>query len=117
MLLIWYNCARGMFHSSRAPTVVRTDSYTHSLSPSRPPNNTLNTQSSAQQTHSRSRSLRAHPRRAEPHSGMPRAAPLGRVDSIVYCSHKDATISRISRPQILHCNRCADRRSKASCNQ
>eukprot|EP00964_Phaeocystis_antarctica_P019563 scaffold10794_cov66-Phaeocystis_antarctica.AAC.14 len=35
--------------------------YTHSLSPSRPPNNTLNTQSRAQQTHSRSRSLRAHP--------------------------------------------------------
>ena len=34
---------------------------THSLSPSRPPNNTLNTQSRAQQTHSRSRSLRAHP--------------------------------------------------------
>ena len=29
--------------------------YTHSLSPSRPPNNTLNTQNSAQQTHSRSR--------------------------------------------------------------
>ena len=35
--------------------------YTHSLSPSRPPNNTLNTQSRAQQTYSRSRSLRAHP--------------------------------------------------------
>eukprot|EP00964_Phaeocystis_antarctica_P107418 scaffold72139_cov74-Phaeocystis_antarctica.AAC.1 len=33
--------------------------YTHSLSPSRPPNNTLNTQSRAQQTHSRLRSLRA----------------------------------------------------------
>eukprot|EP00964_Phaeocystis_antarctica_P000526 scaffold288_cov94-Phaeocystis_antarctica.AAC.1 len=44
------------------------NSYTHSLSPSRPPNNTLNTQSRAQQTHSRSRSLRAHPHRADPPS-------------------------------------------------
>eukprot|EP00964_Phaeocystis_antarctica_P104677 scaffold69793_cov55-Phaeocystis_antarctica.AAC.1 len=52
--------------------------YTHSLSPSRPPNNTLNTQSRAQQTHSRSRSLRAHPRSADPPSVMPRAARLGR---------------------------------------
>ena len=34
--------------------------YTHSLSSSRPLNNTMNTQSRAQQTHSRSRSLRAH---------------------------------------------------------
>eukprot|EP00964_Phaeocystis_antarctica_P053850 scaffold31624_cov59-Phaeocystis_antarctica.AAC.2 len=47
--------------------------YTHSLSPSRPPNNTLNTQSRAQQTHSRSRSLRAHPHSADPPSVMPRA--------------------------------------------
>ena len=39
--------------------------YTHSLSPSRPPNNTLNTQSRAQQTHSRSPSLRAHSHRAD----------------------------------------------------
>eukprot|EP00964_Phaeocystis_antarctica_P083791 scaffold52740_cov67-Phaeocystis_antarctica.AAC.2 len=52
--------------------------YTHSLSPSRPPNITLNTQSRAQQTHSRSRSLRAHPHRADPPSVMPRAARLGR---------------------------------------
>eukprot|EP00964_Phaeocystis_antarctica_P017999 scaffold9994_cov61-Phaeocystis_antarctica.AAC.1 len=52
--------------------------YTHSLSPSRPPNNTLNTQSRAQQTHSRSRSLRAHPHRTDPPSVMPRAARLGR---------------------------------------
>eukprot|EP00964_Phaeocystis_antarctica_P162631 scaffold137244_cov99-Phaeocystis_antarctica.AAC.2 len=32
---------------------------------SRPPNNTLNTQSRAQQTHSRSRSLQAHPHSAD----------------------------------------------------
>eukprot|EP00964_Phaeocystis_antarctica_P111535 scaffold75885_cov64-Phaeocystis_antarctica.AAC.1 len=43
-----------------------------------PPNNTLNTQSRAQQTHSRSRSLRAHPHSADPPSVMPRAARLGR---------------------------------------
>eukprot|EP00964_Phaeocystis_antarctica_P095119 scaffold61688_cov36-Phaeocystis_antarctica.AAC.3 len=49
--------------------------------PSRPPNNTLNTQSRAQQTHSRSRSLRAHPHRADPPSVMPRAARLGRRSS------------------------------------
>eukprot|EP00964_Phaeocystis_antarctica_P104528 scaffold69624_cov58-Phaeocystis_antarctica.AAC.1 len=49
----------------------------NTLSPSRPPNNTLNTQSRAQQTHSRSRSLRAHPRRADPLSVMPRVARLG----------------------------------------
>eukprot|EP00964_Phaeocystis_antarctica_P022416 scaffold12437_cov58-Phaeocystis_antarctica.AAC.1 len=42
------------------------------------PNNTLNTQSRAQQTHSRSLSLRAHPHRADPPSVMPRAARLGR---------------------------------------
>ena len=45
--------------------------YTPSLSPSRPPNNTLNTQSRAQQTHSRSRSLRAHPHRAANPSSPP----------------------------------------------
>eukprot|EP00964_Phaeocystis_antarctica_P029340 scaffold16531_cov55-Phaeocystis_antarctica.AAC.4 len=43
-----------------------------------PPNNTLKTQSRAQQTHSRSRSLRAHPHSADPPSVMPRAARLGR---------------------------------------
>eukprot|EP00964_Phaeocystis_antarctica_P035632 scaffold20358_cov73-Phaeocystis_antarctica.AAC.3 len=37
-----------------------------------PPDNTLNTQSRAQQTHSRSRSLRAHPHRADPPSGAAR---------------------------------------------
>eukprot|EP00964_Phaeocystis_antarctica_P025349 scaffold14242_cov55-Phaeocystis_antarctica.AAC.3 len=44
------------------------DSELHSLSvtPNRPQNNTLNTQSRAQQTHIRSRSLRAHPRRVDP---------------------------------------------------
>eukprot|EP00964_Phaeocystis_antarctica_P001875 scaffold977_cov38-Phaeocystis_antarctica.AAC.5 len=45
---------------------------------SMPPNNTLNTQSRAQQTHSRSRSLRAHPHSADPPSVIPRAARLGR---------------------------------------
>ena len=51
--------------------------YTHSLSQQASTNNTLNTQSRAQQTHSRSRSLRAHPHRADPPSVMPRAARLG----------------------------------------
>ena len=51
----------------------------HALSPSQASKNTLNMQSRAEQTHSRPRSLRAHPRRADPPmSVMPRAAHLGR---------------------------------------
>ena len=63
-----------MYHC-RFNRIIRGETgYTHSVSPSRPPNNTLNTQSRAQQTHSRSRSLRAHPHSVDPPSVMPRAA-------------------------------------------
>ena len=52
----------------------------------RPPNNTLNTQSCAQQTHSQSRTLGAHPRRADPPSVRDRFA--GRRPQHTLCTAK-----------------------------
>eukprot|EP00964_Phaeocystis_antarctica_P035403 scaffold20202_cov52-Phaeocystis_antarctica.AAC.1 len=85
--------------------------YTHSLSPSRPPNNTLNTQSRAQQTHSRSRSLRAHPHSADPPSVMPSAARLGRRSWVG--RHRQAErLGHLLRGRVLHRHREALRRER-----
>eukprot|EP00964_Phaeocystis_antarctica_P091462 scaffold58663_cov40-Phaeocystis_antarctica.AAC.1 len=82
---------------------VTSSAVTHSLT-SRPPNNTLNTQSRAQQTHSRSRSLRAHPRRADPPSVMPRAARLGRRSWVG--RHRQAErLGHLLRGRVLHRHR------------
>eukprot|EP00964_Phaeocystis_antarctica_P004852 scaffold2630_cov57-Phaeocystis_antarctica.AAC.2 len=52
----------------RSAAHQRTSIHEQTVDKARPPNNTLNTQSRAQQTHSRSRSLRAHPHSADPPS-------------------------------------------------
>ena len=72
---------------------------------------TLNTQSRAQQTHSRSRSLRAHPHSADPPSVMPRAARLGRRSWVG--RHRQAErLGHLLRGRVLHRHREALRRER-----
>ena len=67
--------------------------YTRSLSPSRPPNNTLNTQSRAQQTHSRSRSLRGQLTRTA------RTPPASCPAPPIYCRARFSASLFVSSPE------------------
>eukprot|EP00964_Phaeocystis_antarctica_P132238 scaffold96284_cov50-Phaeocystis_antarctica.AAC.2 len=91
------------------------DARVASLPPRRPPpNNTLNTQSRAQQTHSRSRSLRAHPHRADPPTLCSRRGKKAKLGSVAERAHVLSTSVQRLTPLLRNtvvCSCCRTRRS------